>query len=142
MCKYKKENDHILFLIAATNKPWEIDSAFLRPGRFGTRIYVGLPDSPARKYMFEKRLEKIKAKGLVLVNADIDMDTLVAATEGFNGSDISNLIDRVEEISILRGIDSGEKYISYADFELALSEIPSSVQREDMEKLMEWKAEI
>ena len=139
---YKKENDHILFLIAATNKPWEIDSAFLRPGRFGTRIYVGLPDSPARKYMFEKRLEKIKAKGLVLVNADINMDALVAATEGFNGSDISNLIDRVEEISILRGIDSGEKYISYADFELALSEIPSSVQREDIEKLMEWKAEI
>ena len=139
---YKKENDHILFLIAATNKPWEIDSAFLRPGRFGTRIYVGLPDSPARKYMFEKRLEKIKAKGLVSVNADIDMDALVAATEGFNGSDISNMIDRVEEISILRGIDSGEKYISYADFELALSEIPSSVQREDIEKLMEWKAEI
>lgn len=139
---YKKDDDHILFLIAATNKPWEIDSAFLRPGRFGTRIYVGLPDSPARRYMFEKRLEKIKAKGLVSVNTDIDMDVLVAATEGFNGSDISNLIDRVEEISILRGIDSGEKYISYSDFELALNEIPSSVQREDIEKLTEWKAEI
>lgn len=138
---YKKEDTHILFLIAATNKPWEIDSAFLRPGRFGTRIYVGLPDLMARRYIFENRLEKIRVKGLVEVKDDIDVKALAVTTEGFNGSDISNLIDRVEEISILRGINCGDKYISYSDFEMALSETPSSVQREDIEKLMEWKTE-
>ena len=59
---YSKDSGNILYLIAATNKPWDIDSAFIRPGRFGTRIYVGLPDDNARRYMIEKRFNKIKEK--------------------------------------------------------------------------------
>lgn len=135
---YKKTNDNILFLIAATNKPWDIDSAFLRPGRFGTRIYVGLPDEEARKYLIERRLEKIKEKGLVEVE-DIDILLIVDKTKGFNGSDLTNLLDKAEEISALRGIQTGYKSISQKDFEDALLEVTSSVQKEDIEKLLEWQ---
>lgn len=138
MEEYGKSKDNILFLIAATNKPWDIDSAFIRPGRFGTRIYVGLPDEAARKYLIERRLEKVAGKGVVKVNG-VDIALIVEKTNGFNGSDMTNLLDRVEEMSALRGIETGEKSITQEDFNNALEQISSSVQREDIEKLLEWK---
>lgn len=136
--EYSKNTKNILFLIAATNKPWEMDSAFLRPGRFGTQIYVGLPDESARKYFITQRFKKISEKGLVCVK-DVDIDFIVQKTIGFNGSDMTNLLDRVEEISALRGIETGQKELTQEDFLLALEQISSSVQREDIEKILEWK---
>lgn len=138
---YSKETDNILFLIAATNKPWDIDSAFIRPGRFGTRVYVGLPDADARRYMLNNRLNKIRAKGIVELSDDINIDEIVEKTEGFNGSDMTNLMDKVEELSILRGIDTGNKTIGRKDFLKAFDNVTSSVQREDIERLMNWKEE-
>ncbi len=136
---YGKESDNILFLIASTNKPWDIDSAFIRPGRFGTRVYVGLPDYEARKYILKQRLNKLKKKAIVDVRDDIEIEKIVFEIEGYNCSDIANLIDRVEEISILRSVDINDKYIEMADFEKALREIKSSVQKEDIIKLLEWQ---
>lgn len=138
---YGKDTGNILFLICATNKPWDIDSAFLRHGRFGTKIYVGLPDEPARRYMINKRLDKIKAKGVVTIKEDIDMDSVMEQTNGFNGSDITNLLDRIEEISIIRGIRTGEKFIGNDDFIEAMKDIHSSVQIDDIVKLKEWRQE-
>ena len=137
--EYGQKKDNILFLIAATNKPWEIDSAFVRPGRFGTRIYVGLPDDPAREYMITRRLDKIKEKGIVEITEDVDVSRLVAATNGYNGADMTNFLDRAEEISALRGLKTGLKTLVMADFEAALEQVTSSVQSEDIEKLLEWK---
>ena len=138
---YGKDTGNILFLVAATNKPWDIDSAFIRPGRFGTRIYVGLPDSSARNYIIESRFAKIMEKGVVSVSADIPYEEIVEKTEGFNCSDITNLLDKIEEISIIRGVKTGVKSIVAEDFDKALEEIRSSVQRADIEKLMEWTDE-
>ena len=136
---YGKDKGNILFLIAATNKPWDIDSAFIRPGRFGTRVYVGLPDDEARKYMLTHRLKKLENRGVVKVSESLNIAAIVDATNGFNGSDMTNLLDRVEEISALRGIQTGEKNVLQEDFDNALNDITSSVQKEDIEKLLEWK---
>jgi len=136
--EYGKKNDNILFLIASTNKPWDIDSAFIRPGRFGIRVYVGLPDAPAREYMIKHRLDKIKEAGIVSVE-DVDISMIVVATNGFNGADLTNLLDRVEEISALNGLKSGIKRIGKECFEEALKQTSSSVQSEDIEKLLDWK---
>lgn len=136
---YGKDKGNILFLIAATNKPWDIDSAFIRPGRFGTRVYVGLPDDEARKYMLTHRLKKLEQRGVVNVSESLNIAEIVDNTNGFNGSDMTNLLDRVEEISALRGIRTGDKSILQEDFENALNDITSSVQKEDIEKLLEWK---
>ena len=73
------------------------------------------------------------------MNDDINIGDIVAKTYGYNGSDISNLMDRVEEISAVRGVKTGDKYISIEDFESAFGEIHSSVQADDIERLMEWK---
>ena len=137
--EYGKKSNNILFCIAATNKPWDVDSAFIRPGRFGNRVYVGLPDNDARKYMLELRLKKLKAKGIVEVIDDIDIDALVERMNGFNGSDISNFLDQVEERSALRAIGGTKKYINMNDFTSILETFSSSVQKEDIEKLLEWK---
>jgi len=138
---YGKQEDKILFLIAATNKPWDIDPAFVRPGRFGTRIYVGLPDEPARRYMIESRLNKIKAVGKVMIADDVDIGAIVAATENFNGADMGNLLDEVQEVSIMRSATGGKKIITQSDFTTVLSRITSSVQRKDLLKLEEWRQE-
>ena len=135
---YGEQNDKILFLIAATNKPWDIDPAFVRPGRFGIRVYVGLPDAPARKYMLDMRLNKILQTGKVLVG-DIDAEGVVEKTEGFNGADMANLLDEVQELSALRSAKTGIKEILQEDFDNALGKITSSVQEKDMQKLREWK---
>ena len=137
---YGEKNDQILFLIAATNKPWDIDPAFIRPGRFGTRIYVGLPDAPARRYMLEKRMGKIMNTGKVLVR-QLDVANIVACTDGFNGADMANLLDEVQELSALRSVKTGIKEILQEDFDNALEKVTSSVQEKDLKRLLDWKEE-
>jgi transitional endoplasmic reticulum ATPase len=44
-----------LLFVGATNKPWLLDDAIMRPGRFDARVYVGLPDAPARFKLLEIR---------------------------------------------------------------------------------------
>lgn len=138
---YKGENKNILFLIAATNKPWNIDTAFLRPGRFGTKVYVGLPDDAARNYLIKHRLDKIQSNGVVKILEDIDINSIVERTNGFNCSDITNLLESVEEISALKFINSNEKSITNDDFNKALESISSSVSKDDIDKLLNWKKE-
>lgn len=137
---YGSKSNKILFLIAATNKPWEIDPAFIRPGRFGTRIYVGLPDESARLYMIKTRIDKIKAAGKVMVG-ELDYDEIVKKTNGFNGADVANLIDEAQEISIMRAATGKTKTLSQEDFDTALNKITSSAQVKDLQKLAEWRKE-
>lgn len=136
---YGKDSGNLLFLIAATNKPWDVDSAFVRPGRFGTKVYVGLPDDETRRYMITYRFIKITNKGIVEIDDDVDIDDFVDQTNGFNGSDITNVLDRIDEISAIRGVLTNNKFICQADIDKALSEIHSSVQSEDIDKLITWK---
>ena len=136
---YEKETGNILYLIAATNKPWDIDPAFIRPGRFGTRVYIGLPDDDARMYMIKSKLNKISSFGKVIVSNDIDYDDIVSKTKGFNGADVSYLLDEVQELSIERAKQTNEKNITNNDFIKVLSTISTSVQQKDIEKLDNWR---
>ncbi|KAF2363911.1 ATPase AAA-type core [Trinorchestia longiramus] len=73
-----------MFIIAATNCPWDIDPAFLR--RFQKRCYVALPDSSARRALLKAALSGCRT--------DIDTnswDDVLAATEGFSGADLTTV---------------------------------------------------
>lgn len=72
-------NDGVLIL-AATNTPWTIDTAFRR--RFQKRVYVGLPDKSSRIAMFKRVFE----------DENFDFNKLGELTDGYSGSDISNVI--------------------------------------------------
>ncbi|NOX59194.1 MAG: ATP-binding protein, partial [Planctomycetes bacterium] len=50
---FDRSGDRALLFVGATNKPWLLDEAMLRPGRFDTLVYVGLPDAPARYKLLE-----------------------------------------------------------------------------------------
>ena len=74
-----------LFVLCATNCPWELDTAFLR--RFSKRIYIPLPDAVTRQALFN-----IHLKDVTMEIEENDMKLLVGRTEGYSGSDISNCI--------------------------------------------------
>ena len=78
------DNDGVLVL-GATNIPWELDSAIRR--RFEKRIYIPLPDLPARTAMLTLRIGKTPHK----MTHD-EMVEIAKETEGFSGSDISVLV--------------------------------------------------
>jgi SpoVK/Ycf46/Vps4 family AAA+-type ATPase len=78
----KGKNLHI-YVIGATNKPWDLDWAFIR--RFQKRILVPLPDHHTRLMMF-----KLYTTNLQLA-PDVDLHELARLSEGFSGSDIRDV---------------------------------------------------
>ena len=123
----------VIMVIAATNKPWAIDSAFLRPGRFDEKIYIPLPDLIARKKLFELKLKEVPQENL-------DFDYLAEITEGFNGADIGAFCDKLKMLAISKSIETNaECPITMADVRHIKKIIKSSVSSEDVERLLEFK---
>jgi katanin p60 ATPase-containing subunit A1 len=81
-----KNSEHI-FLLAASNLPWDLDTAMLR--RLEKRILINLPDFKARKRMFEINLPNgsVDSNNNIVVEG-LDYDKLAELTEGYSGSDI------------------------------------------------------
>ena len=131
-----QQAEGLLVILASTNRPWDLDSAVLRPPRMTERIYVGLPDLAARHYMIEKALEPLPKQEL------LDYDRIADALEGFNCADITAFVERVKEAPILRSLlDHGvEQYVTAQDVEDALANTHSSVQKSDLEAFGKWEA--
>lgn len=128
------KHDGRLVVIGCTNRPWALDSAFLRPPRMTHHIYVPLPDFDARMYLIKHCFKDIPCKG------EIDMKRLAEATEGFNCADIANVIDQATRAPIDRSISSknNEQFVTAQDVESALKKARSSVQPEDLIELDKW----
>ena len=127
-------NKSTIVVIAATNKPWAIDSAFMRPGRFDSKIYVPLPDLNARKKLFELQLSKLP------ISEDLDLDYLAKITEGFNGADIKEVCEKLKMSAINDSIEKGEEQtIGMDDVQRIEKGIKSSVSLEDIERLKEFE---
>ncbi|WP_405058480.1 tetratricopeptide repeat protein [Kribbella sp. NBC_01505] len=80
------ENDGLLVL-AATNAPWDVDEAMLRPGRFDRVIFVPPPDEPARADILSVLVKDVPANGL-------DLKAIAGQTPMFSGADLRALIER------------------------------------------------
>lgn len=128
-------NDSIL-LVVATNIPWALDSGFLRPGRLDERIFVGLPDDEARMGIMKKELSGIPCD-------QMDLKEVVEATNGYNAADIVNIIGRAKYYPYERELIhyTGNEKITMEDLYKAVEKTPSSVQKEDMARLLKWKRE-
>ncbi len=129
--------NNTLLLMAATNKPWLIDTAFLRPGRFGEKIYVPLPDEAARLYMLGRNLGHLPLDG-------VDLRDLARRTEGYSGADIKEVCERSKQPAILRAIESGRtEYtaITRADVEAALGTVAPSVSADEIARMERFRAE-
>lgn len=94
MCQISKiENNSNIFLICATNCPWDIDSAILR--RFQKRLYISLPN-PSERY----ELFKLFTKDTSLEGTTMNWIELVQRTEGYSGSDLYHIIQHALTIPL------------------------------------------
>ena len=85
----RTSNEGVLIL-GATNAPWHVDGAFMRPGRFDRLIFVPPPDAPARE-----EIAKIHGRGKPLV--DFDPAAIAKRTDGFSGADLMAVFDLATE---------------------------------------------
>jgi SpoVK/Ycf46/Vps4 family AAA+-type ATPase len=114
---FAKNNSGVLIL-AASNVPWAIDSAFRRPGRFDRVLFVPPPDRAARSSILRILL------GGRPIAADIDTGALAARTSGFSGADLENLVDTAADRAIADSLKAGgEVPIGHAHLVGALGEI-------------------
>ena len=93
------ENDGLLVL-AATNAPWDVDEAMLRPGRFDRVIFVPPPDEPARADILSVLLKAVPS-------ADLDLKTLAGQTSMFSGADLRALVERSVDRVIDEALSTG-----------------------------------
>jgi len=89
-----------VFIIGATNRPDQIDSALLRPGRLDQLIYIPLPDLPSRLSILKATLKKSP------VAEEVDLNFLSKSTEGFSGADLAEICQRAAKLAIRESIDA------------------------------------
>lgn len=92
-------NEGVLIL-AATNTPWHLDTAFRRPGRFDRILFVPPPDAAARAVIL-----RIICKGKPQEN--IDFDQVAKKTDQFSGADLKAVIDQAVEAKLREAMKSG-----------------------------------
>ncbi|MEI7947246.1 MAG: ATP-binding protein [bacterium] len=127
-----RETKNILLILGATNKPWEIDEAVFRSGRFDEKIYIGPPDYEARLGILKKHI------GIATCAADVNREALAESLEGFSGSDVAGIVHAAKRLALGRAVVSeSDPVIIAEDFENARQRIPSSITSEmlaDFEK--------
>ncbi|MFF3765191.1 ATP-binding protein [Streptomyces sp. NPDC001922] len=89
-----------VFVLAATNVPWDVDLALRRPGRFDRTLLVLPPDAPAREailryHLRERPIEKV------------ELGKLVKLTDGFSGADLAHVCESAAESALLDSARTG-----------------------------------
>jgi AAA+ superfamily predicted ATPase len=113
-------NNDGLFVLAATNAPWDVDAALRRPGRLDRTVLVLPPDDPARAAILELHLRDRPITG-------IDLPRIVAATLDFSGADLAHLCESAAEYAMADSLRSGEvRMIEQGDFDRALRQVRPS----------------
>lgn len=114
-------NEGILIL-AATNGPWFLDSAFRRPGRFDRILFVPPPDLQARAVIL-----RLLCRGKPI--QDIDFDYLSKKTEHFSGADLKAVLDVAVEKKLQEAMKQGiPKPLTTKDLAAAAGTIKPSAQ--------------
>lgn len=123
-----------LLLLGATNRPWDIDEAALRPGRFGELIYVPLPDLAARRQIIAAALSGIP------LASDIDIDKIAAETDGLSGADLLALCESAKDGPYEREIASGiANQLESQDITTALKKVRPSVSSSQLARYEKFR---
>ncbi len=128
-----KNKREYLYVIAATNKPWLLDDAFIR--RFQKRIYVGAPDLTNRLLLFRHYAANLR------LSEDADLEQIARTTEGYSPADIYNIcldahLSTIREM-FERGLEE-PRNITMDDFIAAISRRKPSISEEVVKRLMDW----
>lgn len=114
------QNDGV-FVLAATNHPWDVDSALLRPGRFDRMILVLPPDVEAREAILALHLRGRPTERL-------DLAKLAKVTDGFSGADLALVCEHATERALAESMRSNQVHpIRQDDLVAALEDVRPSV---------------
>jgi SpoVK/Ycf46/Vps4 family AAA+-type ATPase len=109
-----------VFVLAATNHPWDVDAALRRPGRFDRTVLVLPPDESAREAILRLHLRDRPIAG-------IDVTSLARATEGYSGADLAHICEVAAERALLDSAATGNvRMIEQHDLTSALAEVRPS----------------
>jgi SpoVK/Ycf46/Vps4 family AAA+-type ATPase len=93
-------NNEGLLILAATNAPWHIDSAFRRPGRFDRILFVPPPDAAARAVILRILTTGKPAQ-------DIDFEQVAGRCDQFSGADLKAVVDIAVEAKLKQAMSAG-----------------------------------
>ena len=112
-----------LLVMGATNAPWDIDSAFKRPGRFDQRLFVPPPDQTARESILRIHLADKPV-------APMDLAQIARNTEHFSGADLAALVSQAADLALTDILKTGnERPIDSKDIATVLKQIkPSTLE--------------
>lgn len=109
-----------LYILAATNHPWDLDEALLRPGRLDRTVLVTPPDAAARESILRHHLERRPIAG-------IDLGWIIERTDGFSGADLEHLSTTAAEKAMMQSIAANQVIpVSMEHVQLALEEVKPS----------------
>ncbi len=112
-------NDGV-YVLGATNAPWDVDPAMRRPGRFDRMIFVGLPDAEARAGIIRFHLRDRPVTG-------IDLASIAKRTEGFSGADLAHICDSATQLAMADSMRTGQvRPVMMADVDAATAQIRAS----------------
>jgi katanin p60 ATPase-containing subunit A1 len=146
----EEEGRKVVTVLAATNRPWDLDEALRR--RFEKRVYIPLPNEKGREELFRLNLANLK------LGEDIDFNELVVTTKGYSGADIANVcreaammpmrkkllnneVDITELINKLDFKEFIDKPMSQNELMEALSNVSKSVSEKDLDVFEKWTNE-
>jgi len=128
-----EKNNNMLLVIAATNTPWVIDGALLRPGRFNEKIYIPLPDTKARLFILRKELKKCP------MASGIHLEDVAKILKDYSGADVQELCEKIKMKLIKKELEKVDKLeINRNDLKEILSKCKSSILQSDLEKMKEF----
>jgi SpoVK/Ycf46/Vps4 family AAA+-type ATPase len=127
-----------VYVIGATNKPWDLDWAFIR--RFQKRILVPLADNATRLNMLKHYTETLT------IAPDVDLNELARLSEGFSGSDIRDVCQSAQLSLIGEFFETGQamdkeakpRALTMADFRQILEERKPSVSLDMLTSYNRW----
>ncbi len=133
----KGKNLHV-YVIGATNKPWDLDWAFIR--RFQKRILVPLPDHHTRLMMLKLYTTNLQ------IARDVDLHELARLSEGFSGSDIRDVCQAAQLSLIGEFFESGKamdkdakpRFLTMTDFRQILEARKPSVSLDMLSQYNRW----
>jgi SpoVK/Ycf46/Vps4 family AAA+-type ATPase len=132
----KGRNEH-LYVLAATNKPWDLDEPFVR--RFQKRIYVPLPDRASRLDMFKQYISHLR------VDESVSLEVLADATPNYSGHDIHDICMEAQMKVVRELFESGQtgpgtkpRPITMDDLLEIIRTRRSSISMETIAKIESW----
>lgn len=117
------ESSQGIVVIAATNRPEDLDQALLRPGRFDRKVYVPYPDMKGRRAILNTH-----AAGKPIFEPEKALDVIAQTTPGMSGADLANLLN---EAAILSALQNSTQ-ITLIDLEAARDKVRFGKERKSM----------